>query len=313
MKQIFALLLLIVLVTPAIAQDKDEVNPKETTIKWYGYINFESIFDTHDSETSRYSELYLYPSKLCEDSQNDHLDMLSFNSRLGVRIDGPSVMDAKVFGIIEGDFFGTAEAYKNLFRLRHAYMKLQWEKSSLLLGQFWHPTFGPEVFPKVLAFGAAAIYNPLNRSPQLRFDYKLLPQLNITAAALMHGYHISKGPGDLAENAQRNSAKPDLQFQLTLGDSKAFVTGINVGYMWVQPREVKANGRVNNAQLGTYNVGWFGKVTQGPFMAQAKVSYGQNMSQFVMLGGYGRLLADQDSMAFDYTPFKIYSAWLGAI
>lgn len=313
MKQIFILLLLLtILVSMGLAQGTDEVKPKEKNIDWYGYVKLESIFDSHESVTSRYSDLYFYPEKKNDDNQNDQLDMLSLNSRLGVRIDGPSVMNAKVFGIIEGDFFGTAEAYKNLFRLRHAYMKLQWEKSSLLMGQFWHPMFGPAVFPKVLAFGAAAIYNPLNRSPQLRFDYKVLPYLNVSATALMHGYHISVGPKDLVETAQRNSAKPDLQLQLTFADAKKYVTGITAGYMWLQPREHKANGRVNNAELGTYNLGWFGKITQGPITLQAKANYGQNMSQFVMLGGYGRLLADKDSMAFDYTPIKVFSAWFDA-
>lgn len=314
MKYISALIfVLMVFNVASFAQEKtDTPLPQEPKLNWYGYVNFESIFDSHESVTSRYSELYFYPDKKTDDSQNDQLDMLSLNSRIGAKVTGLSVFGAKAVAVIEGDFFGTAESYKNLFRMRHAYMKMQWEKSSLLMGQFWHPTFGPEVFPKVLAFGAAAIYNPLNRAPQLRFDYKPTPLINVTGVALMHGYHISVGPAGLTETAQRNSAKPDLQFQLTIGDAKKFVTGINAGYMWLQPRETMANDRINDAELGTYNLGWFGKIAQGPLTVQAKFSYGQNMSQFVMLGGYGRLLEDASSLEFDYTPFKIYSAWLDA-
>jgi hypothetical protein len=312
MKIIYTFLSLMFVGLAGFSQTKTDEKPSETKLQFYGYIKYEGIFDTHESTTSRYSDLYFYPVKKGEGTENTQLDMLSLNSRLGVKLTGMNALGANVLGVVEGDFFGTGESYKNMFRLRHAYMKLQWDKAALTMGQFWHPMFGPDVFPRVLSFGAAAVYNPLNRAPQIRLDYNIIPDLRLTLAALEHGYHFSKGPEGLAERAQRNSAKPDVQFQLLYGQKTAFATGITAGYMWLEPRESNPDGSINENQLGTYNANWFARFKTGPLTLQTKVSYGQNMSQFVMLGGYGRLLEDIGTNNFNYTPMKVYSAWFEA-
>ena len=61
-------------------------------------------------------------------------------------------MGRKASGKLEGDFFGNTQESIGLFRLRHAYAQLAWEKSSLTLGQTWYPSFVPEVFPGVANF-----------------------------------------------------------------------------------------------------------------------------------------------------------------
>jgi hypothetical protein len=76
-------------------------------------------------------------------------NFLSVVSRLGVNFKGPNVWGAKASGKLEGDFFGNTQESIGLFRLRHAYAQLAWEKSSLTLGQTWYPSFVPEVFPEL--------------------------------------------------------------------------------------------------------------------------------------------------------------------
>jgi hypothetical protein len=119
-----------------------------------------------------------------DDSENAQLEMLSLQTRVGAKIDGGNVLGAKLSGVIETDFFATAEEYSRQIRMRHAFMKLKWEKSSLLMGHYWHPMFGPDVFPKMIQFGAGVIYNPLNRAPQIRFDHYPIEKLRISAVAL---------------------------------------------------------------------------------------------------------------------------------
>ena len=304
-------------VKSAVAQETDDKD--KITYDFYGYVSHEVIFDTHRSVFTRDGELYLYPAAPAYHPEtgnlinaNSQLEMLSLQSRLGVRIAGPDVLNAKLTGMVETDFFATAEAYKHHLRVRHALMKLQWEKVSLTLGQYWHPMFTPELFPKVVSFGAAAPFNPLNRSPQVRIDYLPVQSVKVVVAALAHGYHSCIGP----EAAQRNSGLPDMQLQLHFGNRPNFTTGVTLGYMWLQPLEEAAGGiRYYSPELlGAYNLQWFGRVKLSNLTLQAKMSYGENMTHFVMIGGYGRLLDDAGNTTnYGYANLRTYAGWLEAI
>ena len=299
------------------AQDSQEEENAQVT--FYGYVSYEAIFDSHRSVFTRDGELYLFPSQPVYHeytnemiNQNAQLEMLSLQSRLGAKIAGPDVLGAKLTGLVETDFFATAEEYKHHIRMRHAIMRLQWEKLGVTMGQFWHPMFTPEVFPLVVSFGAAAPFNPLNRSPQIRFDYLPTKGLKIMLAALAHGYHASVGP----EPAQRNAGLPDLQLQLHIGNKPNFTTGFTMGYMWLQPLEQKVGTLTYRSEelLGAYNLQWFGRVKISDFTFHAKAMYGQNMTQHVMIGGYGRLLADT-AKVYDYRYANInsFASWIEAI
>ena len=72
---------------------------------------------------------------------------------------------------IEGEFFGTSDADVSGFRVRHAFLKLDWQSSSLLIGQFWHPMFVVEMFPGVVSFNTGAPFQPFARNPQIRFTH----------------------------------------------------------------------------------------------------------------------------------------------
>jgi hypothetical protein len=292
----------------------------KTKVTFFGYVSYEAIFDSHRSVFTRDGELYLYPAPPAYHPQtnelinkNNQLEMLSLQSRIGARISGPDALGAKVSGLIEGDFFATQEEYKHHLRVRHALMKLQWEKVSLTMGQYWHPMFTPELFPLVISFGAAAPFNPLNRAPQIRLDYIPTESFKIVLAALAHGYHFSVGP----EDANRNSGLPDLQFQIHLGNKPGFTTGFTLGYMWLQPMGIRVGNvysHFSEELIGAYNLQWFGRVKKSKFTIQAKASYGENMTQYVMIGGYGRLLSDAGSnYDYNYTNINSFAGWIEAI
>jgi hypothetical protein len=103
-----------------IAQD---TKPEKPSAKFYGYINWETIFDSHESATAREGELYLFPSAPTDDSENAQLEMLALQTRVGAKIDGGEVLGAKLSGVIEGDFFATSNDYRRQLRMRHAFMK----------------------------------------------------------------------------------------------------------------------------------------------------------------------------------------------
>jgi len=118
--------------------------------------------------------------------------MLSVNTRLGFDITGTSVLGAKTSGKIEADFAGFGTTYY-VFRIRQAYMKLNWDKTELLIGQTWHPLFG-NVVPTTFSANAGAPFQPFNRSPQVRLKQNLSSTLSFTAAALYEMQYCTQGP-----------------------------------------------------------------------------------------------------------------------
>jgi hypothetical protein len=98
-------------------------------------------------------------------------------SRFGLRISAPAAFGAKVGAVVEADFFGgfpaigTGENFGQV-RLRLANARLDWEKTSIVLGQDWM-VFAP-VNPTSLACAAiplfAAAGNPWARIPQIRLE-----------------------------------------------------------------------------------------------------------------------------------------------
>ena len=126
---------------------------KEWDVSLYGFIRTDYIWDTRKSAQVREYNLNLYPLDEVLDANGDDLNgvgasnFLAITSRLGVKVKGPNVWGAKMNGTLEGDFFGNTESSIGLLRLRHAYVNMDWSKTSLTLGQTWYPTFIPEVFP----------------------------------------------------------------------------------------------------------------------------------------------------------------------
>jgi hypothetical protein len=98
-------------------------------------------------------------------------------TKLGLRFQGPTLFDARLSGAVEADFFGgfpnisVGENF-GVVRLRLAYGRLDWEKTSLVVGQDWM-VFAP-VNPVSLASQGipemAAAGNPWMRLPQVRIE-----------------------------------------------------------------------------------------------------------------------------------------------
>ncbi len=290
--------------------------PPEPMFKFniYGYISYEAYVDTYESVITRDGELYLYPKKpnihpiSGEDlNENFQANMLALQSRVGAKIAGPEIMGAKTSGVVETDFLGTAEEYKNLLRLRHAYFSMKWKKTTMLMGMYWHPLFTPECFPGVIGFGAAVPYNPLNRSPQVRLDYQATENIKLVAVAAQHvqGYHHSVGP----DFSQRNAGIPDVQVQAHIKAGPALV-GIGGGYHELQPL-VGARSYKTTEKVKAFNAIVFGKAQFGDFSIKAKGVVGQNLTHQVMLGGYGRIFDDMaNDSTFRFTSIMTYTGWV---
>lgn len=287
-----------------------KINDQEIKIKLGGFVRFESYFDTYKSVDSRDGQIYFYPKKpLIDDNGNDinetnQFGMASFDSRFNIKATGYEILGAKTFAFIEADFFSTAQDYTQQLRLRHAYIKMDWDKASLLMGQGYHPMFVTKCFPKVLTNAVAAPYTPLNRAPQIRFTYKLTKDINVSGTILTSGYHKSKGPAD----AQRNSGKPEVQFQVMATPGK-FIAGATAGYKTLQPRIATDKNFKTDKQIGSFNTQAFAGFVSKKFSIKAMGIYGENLTNFVMIGGYGASADPTITDDYSYSNLRTYSVW----
>jgi hypothetical protein len=301
------LLFLPVMFLPALLIAQETEQPSVTLS---GFVRYEMFFDTYASVDTRDGEVYLYPLRENLDINGDDinsnfkLNMLGLQARPTIKAVGPNAFGAKVTGVLEGDFLGVSQADSRMLRLRHGFLNLQWEKSALLMGHTWHPMFVPECFPATVSMGAGVPFHVLNRAPQVRYTANLGSSVSVMGALLVHGYHKSVGPGE----AQRNSGLPDAQLQFKFKTKTVFAS-FTAGYKWLTPRLVTTGDVKTNETIGSYNLAANTKLSFGPVTFKLEGIYGQNLTHFVMIGGYG---AAENPLVVDdysYTNINTMSVW----
>ncbi len=308
---IFLIVLTFICVGSVFSQTDDlEVTP-------YGFVSYEAIFDTYRSVETRDGEMYLFPKKpVFDEAGNDiharnKLNMLSLQSRFGFRIGGPEVWGAKLNASLEADFFGIDQASSRLLRLRLAYLELKWDKTELLAGHAFHPVFVMDCFPSNISFAAAVPFHPLNRSPQIRLTHHLSQSFTGSLSLLTHGAHRTPGPFD----AQRNSGLPDTQLQLRF-NKENFVLGTTAGYKYLSPRDSTNAGMATSKTIGSYNLQAFTRINIENLTFKLQGVYGENLSHFIMIGGYGakgRETAENPfdwDADYDYANLRTLSTWM---
>ncbi len=302
MKRILIACLSFFLLVSVNIKAQEEENKYKTEVSGIVWTQF--FYDTYQNVETRDGLLLLYPKAQDANKINETGKMggSAFFSRLRVKFSGAEAFGAKASGMLEGDFFATSQSMVGHLRLRHAFVKLDWDKSSLLVGQFWHTIVDTDVIPAADLI-ANVPYFPLNRSPQISFTYKLTNELSLNAAALVHSYHRSSGPIDI----QRNAGLPELAGKLKYKINN-FVFGINGGVKTLKPRIVTDLGEKAKQKLSTPYFGAFTSVKTEPVTIKAQLIYGQNLTHFVMIGGMGVVdTAGIDD--FEYSALKTLSSW----
>lgn len=276
-----------------------------------GFVQYSMYTDTYASVDTRDGVFNLFPKAPEYDSngvdlnENFQFQMAAFQARLNIKATGPDVLGAKTFAMIEGDFLGTSQDYVRMLRIRHAFVRLDWPKSSLLLGQYWHPVWNTKCYPKALSHGAGTPFHPLNRSPQIRFTFKPTENISLLFAAVTFGYHKSKGPA----NAQRNSGIPEFVSQLEY-QNNSFLIGAAGGYKVLKPRLVTENNFQTNKTIGSFNIEAYAKIETKNLAIRGEVLYGENITHFVMIGGYGAKQDPTSNDDYDYANLKTMATWM---
>ncbi len=292
------------------AQNTTENTPE---IKISGFVKNDFFFDSRQVATFREGHFLLYPLNELLDANGEDINAkssfnaLSIQSRVTAKLFGPEVLGAKSGGLIEGEFFGTSDSDVNGFRLRHAYVTLNWENTGLLFGQTWHPMFVTDVFPQVVSFNTGSPFQPFSRNPQIRLTQSF-DKFNLIAALLTQRDVTSNGPAGFSSSYLRNNLMPSAHLQLQY-KSESFVTGAGVDYKSLTPRIVTTKNYKTDETVSGLSGLLYAKYTFSGFTWMVEGVYGQNLTDLLMLGGYAVSAVDTATGYEEYTPLNVFSIW----
>ena len=285
---------------------------KEWDVSIYGFARTDFIWDSRKSAFTREGQLNLYPLDVVLDANGKDINaapqsnFLSITSRLGVKAKGPNVWGAKTSSVMEADFYGNVEGGTiGLLRLRHAYVNLEWPKTTVTVGQTWYPQFIPEVFPGVANFNTGILFNPFGWATQAKIKQILSNEVSLTFTAYKEREFTVPGPGT-QNSASINSVLPSLNAQIQY-KAKNTILGLGAEYKSLQPLTV-SNNLASTEKVNSSSFFGYAKYSNDQFSIKAYGISGGNLNNLVMLGGYtGKNIAGQVET---YDPTKTTAFWL---
>lgn len=309
----------------AVAQDNSPIK-----FKPYGFIRNYISYDSRQclnlmGETFNIMPLDILPNEDGTEDLNavDELSFVAFTTRFGLDVAGPAIGKAQSAAKIEADFCGYG-SNNTLFRIRHAYLRLMWERITLTCGQTWHPMV-IQVMPSISGLASGSPFSPFNRSPQLNVSVDAGKGWNFTAAALYQFPNVSVGPDGASYDYSRWSKIPEL-YASWKHVGKYFTFGVGVDILSITPRktstalrdvtdpngvisqipvQVKANDRVTGISSE-----FFADYKRDKFNIKGKLIYGENTSHLTMVSGYGATDYDPQTGSYKYAPVRSLTSWL---
>lgn len=291
---------------------------KNFSYKFYGQVRGDLFYNSRSNAEIVDGLFHLYPKDIAPDADGKDLNarpdgsFYLLYSRLGLDVSGPNIGKAKSSAKIELDFRGSGSNFA-LFRIRHAYVNLDWGKSAVLIGQTWHPLFG-DVYPQMLNLSTGAPFNLFNRSPMLRYRYTN-SGWQLTAAAIWQLQYLSAGPNGKSEEYIKNSCIPEF---FVGADYKGnnWVAGAGMEILSLKPRTQTTVGQSTykvNERITSLSFEAHAKYTNNDWMVSAKTMLASNLTQGCMLGGYGVTAIDARTGEQEYTPFRHSTTWVNVV
>ena len=327
------LISLILILSTRIASAQ-EAKPKETTLEFYGFIRYEAFWDTYKGLNAANEQFFVLPLYAGIDANGEHINQTttynfsSMATRFGVRINGPVIFNARTSANIETDFAGDLGNNPAMFRVRQANAVFSWTKSSLLAGQTWHPFWSGKVFPTVGGLNTGAPFQPFNRSPQLRYDYKPNAKFILSAAMVSEFQYKSYGFAkieamnpksmaiDKSECYTRNAGIPELVANMETNNG-GFTFGAGASLKYIKPTLYTVGAQnqkyVSDDLVQGLSFVGYSQYVKSMFTIRAKAVLGQNMTHLTIPGGYGVKSVDQSTGAMNYTPYNTLTGFVNAV
>ena len=313
MKKIILSFVSLLLVSSSFAQIKG------FDYKFYGQIRGDIFYNSRANVETVDGLFYMYPKDKSFDANGEDLNasangsMYAFYTRLGLNVNGPMLGKAKTSAKVEFDFRGSGSTL-SVVRLRHAYLNLDWGKSSLLVGQTWNPLYG-DVSPQILNLNMGAPFQAFGRAPQLRYRYED-GGLRLTASMLWQSQYKSAGPKGKSQDYLKDGLIPEMYVGLDY-KKDGWLVGAGMEMISLKPRKhsvvdgedgdqiFKVDERVTSLSYEAHI-----KYTSPKWYFAAKSIYGSNLTHVSMLGGYGVKSVDAKTGECKYAPSRNTSNWV---
>jgi hypothetical protein len=343
MKHFFFLLMLLPLTLFSFAQtsDKEQKAPL-FGISFSGFVKTDIFFDSRQTVNSREGHFLLFPENEKLDAEGNDINakgsfnILSIQTRLAGNIFGPDALGAKTSAYIEGEFFGNINSGINSFRLRHAWIKLNWKKTELLTGQWWHPMFFPDCAPATVSFNTGAPFVVFSRNPQIKLTQSF-GKFKAALTFLSQVDFVSDGPDGPSPKYLRNSMLPEANLLIQFGTKNEtkgleFLVGASINYQLLTPRisstvtiskayDTLINNQIRHidAVTETYQTdvkssgkaaNLFMKLKLKPVTIKTGVEYGENNNAYTMIGGFAvKSVTDSKRGYVDYANLRSMAVW----
>lgn len=324
------------IVAKVVSEELADANAKpknggEVKLKPYGFVRNYFYYDSRQNYSSNMGLFGQIPKDEAYDKSNPEYDknsesetnFLAITTRLGLNVSGMRAMNADLSAKIEMDFCGfTGNNF--MIRLRQAYFNMKWKdnKHNLLMGQTWHPVSGD--LPDVLALASGSPFHPFNRSPQIRYDFKLAG-LDFACAALWQFQYKSVGP--TGYDSKFNKI-PEIYLGVDYLNN-GFKIGYGVDIISIVPRttatiqqtteQVNAEGNKESVtvdklvpvdeRLTSCSPMLYLSYTKNKFSLKAKGMLAENTPHLSMFNGYGVSEVYSDGSQ-DYTPIRSLTGYV---
>ena len=311
---------------------EDTASQNKWSVKAGGYISTDLFWDTRTVVESRDGVLCLYPENVQKDVNGKDINarpsfnFLALNTRISLRIQAPDALGAKISGMVEGWFAGMSNNDINGFSMRHAFIKMDWRSSSLLMGQTWHPLFTEDCFANTIAGSAGSPFQPFSRAAQIRFTQKIGPTKLMLYISSQRDF-LSSGPAGTSSAYLRNSAIPESGIQYTFGrnyslreEAYRFQIGVGYDYKYLIPRTTTdsnlytRNGIHSQAAIVFVHFSKMVGFENALWGIKAKAMYARGCNEFLTLGGYAYKFLDDDPLNtnkdYQYTTLNSISSWI---
>jgi len=326
----------------SIDQKSKEKKPPLFGITLSGFVKTDIYFDSRQTYGLRESQFLLYPENENPDAEGKDINakanfnILSIQTRVAGTITGPDALGAKTSGYIEAEFFGNINPAINSFRLRHAWVKLSWPKTELLVGQWWHPMFVPECSPSTVSFNTGAPFVVFSRNPQIKLT-RFFGKVNLSLTALAQLDFVSDGPSGTSSKYLRNSVLPELDLQVQYVTRNAqkgieFMIGAGFNFLMLTPRlssdvivknafdtvinnlvfhqEAITTSYKTNSKSTGFAANLYAKYKLPKMTLKIGGEYGDNNYSYTMVGGYAiRSVTDSVRGFVDYANIRSFAIW----
>lgn len=291
---------------------KDSIN-----LDIYGFVRNDFYLDTYKGIGAAKEQFYLVPNFVGFDKNGEDMNkvmstnMIPIITRFGFKISGPTVFDARTSAVIETDFLGLSNTLPSVLRIRLAYVKFDWQNSSLVAGQDWHPFFTLNCFAKMVGINTGAPFNPFSRTPQLRYNYSF-GSINVTGAAMYELQFPTFGPNGATSEYQRDAVIPELLAGIEF-KRNGFRLGAMAELKTIKPRNLTDSMFITNQTVSSFNYMVYAQYSKNKLEVNAKSTYGGLLSHMVMPGGFAVSDYNETTGQESYATINYYTSYLNVI